>query len=169
MNLNQLPNFNFFLFYFERNEEEMLQLKRRLSERAIHSASSGFLLQAGDQEIYLDNLESFKIDAVGIFLTLFSTSLIAYYFHEESNYSSRNDGFGICIILILSQLVLMSIMPKLYLTYLEQFTLGEGILISHCIILFYYSNMKKIITGYSFSASQSSEIRGLYLTMVCLC
>ena len=130
----------------------MLQLKRRLSERAIHSASSGFLLQAGDQEIYLDNLESFKIDAVGIFLTLFSTSLIAYYFHEESNYSSRNDGFRICIILILSQLVLISIMPKLYLTYLEQFTLGEGILISHCIILFYYSNMKKV-TGYYSSSS----------------
>ena len=143
MNSNQLPNFKIcLLFYFERNEEEMLQLKRRLSERAIHSASSGFLLQAGDQEIYLDNLESFKIDAIGIFLTLFSTSLIAYYyFHEESNYSSRNDGFRICIILILSQLVLISIMPKLYLTYLEQFTLGEGILISHCIILFYYSNI----------------------------
>ena len=133
----------------------MLQLKRRLSERAIHSASSGFLLKADDQEIYLDNLESFKIDVLGIFLTLFSTSLmIACYFHEEiSNY--KNGFVGICIMLISSQLALMYIMPKLYLTYLEQFTLGEGILISHCIILFYYSNMMKI-SGYSSSTSSMS-------------
>ena len=135
----------------------MLQLKRRLSERAIHSTSSGFLLKADDQEIYLDNLESFKIDVLGIFLTLFSTSLmIACYFHEDEISNYRNGFVGICIMLISSQLALMYIMPKLYLTYLEQFTLGEGILISHCIILFYYSNMMKI-TGY-FSSTLSMSV-----------
>ena len=73
----------------------MLQLKRRLSERALHSTSSGFLLKADDQEIYLENLESFKIDVVGIFLALFSTTslMIAYYLHEEINSNYRNTGY----------------------------------------------------------------------------
>ena len=73
----------------------MLQLKRRLSERALHSTSSGFLLKADDQEIYLENLESFKIDVVGISLVLFSTTslMIAYYLREEINSNYRNTGY----------------------------------------------------------------------------